>query len=171
MPNFCPNCGANLPNPEVKFCNDCGASLQTAPPVTRDSPELIHAEEKNPWVATLCSFFIPGLGQVYNGETAKGIGIFFGTLVGFFLFFIPGLLVWLFGLYDAYTTAKKMNSGEIPFKPTRTAHLILFIVLAVFTTLVIVFLIFLLFAATVLSTMAHPVIQSLPTPAPLNAPL
>ena len=64
-------------------------------------------EEKNAFLATVCSFFIPGLGQVYNGQTAKGVGIFAGTLAGLFLLIIPGLIVWVFGLYDAYTTAKK----------------------------------------------------------------
>jgi TM2 domain-containing membrane protein YozV len=131
LPKFCPNCGANLPNPEIKFCNECGTQINYLSPVDSKKPDQVHSEEKSPWVATICSFFIPGLGQVYNGETAKGIAVFFGTLIGFFIYFIPGLLVWLFGLYDAYTTAKKMNAGEIPFRPTKTAHMILFFILVI----------------------------------------
>ncbi len=108
MPKFCPNCGANLPNPDVKFCNECGSQINSTPiPGDSKKPEEVHREEKSPAVAILCSFFIPGLGQVYNGDTEKGIAVFFGTLIGVFIFFIPGLLVWLFGLYDVYTTAKK----------------------------------------------------------------
>ncbi len=64
MPKFCPNCGANLPNPDIKFCNECGAQINYPPPVDNKKPDLVHNEEKSPWVGTLCSFFIPGLGQV-----------------------------------------------------------------------------------------------------------
>lgn len=155
MPKFCPNCGANLPNPDVKFCNECGSQINSTPiPGDSKKPEEVHREEKSPAVATLCSFFIPGLGQVYNGDTEKGIAVFFGTLIGVFIFFIPGLLVWLFGLYDAYTTAKKMNAGEIPFKPTKTAHMIIFFILAVIITVVVVFLVFLFVVASIFSPLA-----------------
>ena len=155
MPNFCPNCGANLPNPDVKFCNECGTQINSTPlPVDSKKPEEVHSEEKSPWVATLCSFFIPGLGQVYNGDTEKGIAVFFGTLIGFFLLFVPGLLVWLFGLYDAYTTARKMNAGEIPFKPTKTAHMIIFFILAVIITVIVVFLFLLFVVASIFAPLA-----------------
>lgn len=111
-------------------------------------------EEKNPFLATVCSFFIPGLGQVYNGETAKGVGIFAGTLVGLFLVIIPGLIVWVFGLYDAYTTAKKMNTQEIPFIPTNTAHMIIFFVLVVIIVTFVIFLVVLSAMAVIFGSLA-----------------
>lgn len=37
--------------------------------------------KKNPGVATILSFFWPGLGQVYNGQIAKGIGIMFALAI------------------------------------------------------------------------------------------
>ena len=158
MPKFCPNCGANLPNPDIKFCNECGSQINYPAPVDSKKSDLVHSEEKSPWVATLCSFFIPGLGQVYNGDTAKGVAIFLGILVGSFLLFIPGLLVWLFGLYDAYTTAKKMNAGHIPFKPTKTAHMIIFFILAIIITAVVVFFVFVIVLAGFFAQMvAHSV--------------
>ena len=98
-------------------------------------------EEKNPILATICSFFIPGLGQVYNGETAKGVGVFAGTLIGLFLLIIPGLIVWVFGLYDAYTTATKMNNKEIPFIPTNTAHMIIFFIMVVIIVAIVIFVV------------------------------
>ncbi len=98
-------------------------------------------EEKSPYVALLCSFFIPGLGQVYDGNTAKGIGVFIGTIGGLFLFIVPGLIFWLYGLHDAYSTAKRMNRGEIPFRATRTAHLILFFIIAALIIAIIIFVI------------------------------
>jgi TM2 domain-containing membrane protein YozV len=87
-------------------------------------------EEKSPLLALFCSLIIPGLGQVYNGKTARGIGIFLGSLFGLILI-IPGIIVWIYGMYDAYSMAKKMNAGEIQFLSTKTAHLILFIILAI----------------------------------------
>lgn len=111
-------------------------------------------EEKNPYLATLCSFFIPGLGQVYNGETAKGVGIFAGTLVGLFLLIIPGLIVWVFGLYDAYTTATKMNNHEIPFIPTNTAHMIIFFILVVMISAIVIFLVVLSAMAVMFGSLA-----------------
>jgi hypothetical protein len=49
-------------------------------------------------------FIIAGAGQIYNGQTGKGILIF---LTGWL--FIP----WLYGIFDAYSTAKRINSGEM----------------------------------------------------------
>ena len=88
-------------------------------------------EQKNRLIAGACSSVLPGLGQVYNGETAKGFAIFILTLAGLALLLIPGLIAWLYGIYNAYTTAGKMNTGEIPFRETRMLHVVLFIVFAV----------------------------------------
>jgi TM2 domain-containing membrane protein YozV len=72
---------------------------------------------KTPVVAALCSTIIPGLGQVYNGESVKGIIVFALTLMGLVFLILPGLMVWLFSAYSAYTVAGKMNSGEYPTRP------------------------------------------------------
>jgi TM2 domain-containing membrane protein YozV len=68
---------------------------------------------KNPILAVIISFFFPGLGSVYAGKTMMGIAIFIiaiilsalSTLV-FTGVFILYLIVWIYGMYDAYTTAK-----------------------------------------------------------------
>jgi TM2 domain-containing membrane protein YozV len=63
----------------------------------------------------IISFFLPGIGTVYAGNIMKGIIIFIiavilGVLAGIFLLgiiaYILYVLVWLYGMYDAYTTAK-----------------------------------------------------------------
>lgn len=86
--------------------------------------------EKNPFLAGLASFLFAGLGQVYNGQFAKGVLILGGALLGSFLI-IPGILIWLYGLYDAYRTAKKMNAGSIPFVAHNWGHIIVFVVLGI----------------------------------------
>ncbi|MCX6690237.1 MAG: zinc ribbon domain-containing protein [Methanoregula sp.] len=124
MAKFCDNCGSPIIDGSMPFCPKCGAKLPITTPLQQPTDkqkesQKENSEEKSPFVALLCSFFVPGLGQVYNGETAKGLAIFFGTLIGLFIVVIPGLIVWIYGMYDGYSTAKKMNSGEVIFKPTK----------------------------------------------------
>jgi TM2 domain-containing membrane protein YozV len=68
----------------------------------------------NPILALIISFFLPGIGTVYAGDIIKGIVIFIvavilGALATLFLLgivaYILYVIVWLYGMYDAYTTA------------------------------------------------------------------
>ncbi len=80
--------------------------------------------EKNPIIAALASLFICGLGQIYNGQTMKGLmflllyillwvvaGFLVIAVVGFCLFPLPIILL-IYAVYDAYITAEKINRGE-----------------------------------------------------------
>jgi TM2 domain. len=136
MAQFCESCGAPLKEGD-KFCEQCGAAV-VAPVVETPSSPVRPAvpvkgphPEKNPILSVILSFFISGLGQVYNGETLKGVALFFGTIIGYFIFVIPGVIVWVYGMYDAYTTAKKMNEGTIPYKETNFLVMIGFVVLII----------------------------------------
>jgi TM2 domain-containing membrane protein YozV len=69
----------------------------------------------NPILALIISFFLPGIGTVYAGNVMKGIIIFvvaliLGALATVFLLgiiaYILYVIVWLYGMYDAYTTAQ-----------------------------------------------------------------
>lgn len=76
---------------------------------------------KNPCTALLLSMIVPGLGQVYNQETKKGL-VIFGSWLGLGLlgYAISGLnkisvllallLLWIGAVNDAYKFAR--NSGE-----------------------------------------------------------
>jgi TM2 domain-containing membrane protein YozV len=67
----------------------------------------------NPILAVVISFFFPGLGSVYAGKTMMGIIIFIiaiilavlYSMVNFYIIILY-IIVWLYGMYDAYTTAK-----------------------------------------------------------------
>lgn len=72
---------------------------------------------KNPGLAAVLSFFITGLGQIYNGQIAKGIGLMVAgvisaglcvVVIGFIL--LP--IVWIYGIYDAYKTAERINASS-----------------------------------------------------------
>ncbi len=74
---------------------------------------------KNPGVAAVLSFFITGLGHIYNGMIGKGILLFLiqlvnigltSILVGYVTFFI----VWIYAIVDAYKSAERINAGSSP---------------------------------------------------------
>ena len=73
--------------------------------------------EKSPAIALVLSFIFPGIGQIYNDQTKKGIYLIVGYIVSWLLIVILIgalliLLIWLYGMYDAYTSAKAINEGK-----------------------------------------------------------
>jgi hypothetical protein len=44
--------------------------------------DTVKVNEKSPWLAFLLSYFLPGMGQIYNGETVKGILLAGGFVAG-----------------------------------------------------------------------------------------
>jgi TM2 domain-containing membrane protein YozV len=75
-------------------------------------------QKKSAGVAVILSFFLPGLGQIYNGQIGKGIGmiilaIIFGLLCAILIGYPLYLILWIYGMYDAYSTANKINTGAI----------------------------------------------------------
>jgi len=123
---FCPNCGNSLKeqtssNQEKpkKYCRNCGSQIDANAEIcpkcgVRQMPAKT---EKNPAIALVLSFIFPGIGQLYNSQTNKGIYLIIGYIVSWFLTllligFLLALIIWLYGMYDAYTSAKAMNEGE-----------------------------------------------------------
>ncbi len=53
--------------------------------VSSEEPGRVIVKKKEPWVSCILSCVIPGLGQMYNGEYAKGAimgGLWLGSIVG-----------------------------------------------------------------------------------------
>jgi TM2 domain-containing membrane protein YozV len=116
--SFCMNCGKEL-TLEDDFCPECGTKKEFAVEPVKN--EVIYQEKsvelKNPYVASGLSV-ISGVGQIYNGQTHKGLfylASFFICLVlsSFYIMFLILIVVWFYAIYDAYITAKKINAGEI----------------------------------------------------------
>ncbi|MDD5242453.1 MAG: zinc ribbon domain-containing protein [Syntrophorhabdaceae bacterium] len=107
---FCSNCGKKI-DTKAEICPKCGVRVS-------GRRERSHKEVKNSGLAAILSFFIPGLGQIYNGQIGKGLLMIVALIVcivltiviiGIFLW----LILWLYGIYDAYNTARRINRGEI----------------------------------------------------------
>ncbi|CAM4236433.1 MULTISPECIES: hypothetical protein [Jeotgalicoccus] len=69
---------------------------------------------KNSGIAAVLSFFITGLGQIYNGQIFKGILLIIiqainGLLMYLLIGFITFPIVWLYGVINAYRHAERMN--------------------------------------------------------------
>ncbi|HIH74328.1 MAG TPA: hypothetical protein HA306_03470 [Methanosarcina sp.] len=73
-------------------------------------------KRKNPAIAALLSFIVPGLGQIYAGDLYRGLALFaalvvslclIALIIGFFTFFAT----WVFAISDAYKMVKKQNGG------------------------------------------------------------
>lgn len=77
----------------------------------KEPKEVVVRNNKNPGVALLLSFIMPGFGQWYNGQAGKG----FAFLIGFWILVwtvIGGIAIWIWGMADAYGAATKINEGQ-----------------------------------------------------------
>lgn len=79
---------------------------------------------KNPGLAAILSFFFMGLGQIYNGQIAKGVAFIVGYTISFILMivligFVTTPILWIWGMWDAYKSAEKINR-ESAYGPGHT---------------------------------------------------
>ena len=85
-----------------------------------DTEDDFEFEPRNPILAAVLSI-IPGLGQIYNGQKAKGAGILvIFIFVGFTLAYsiypiVLSFLIWIYSIVDAFITTKKINEKEVNF--------------------------------------------------------
>ena len=119
MARYCSSCGKEITE-GTKFCPSCGKAVASeAPSQVQSQSVQTPAQIKNPGIAALLSFFISGAGQIYNGQVGTGIFCFICVTVLFFagfvypLIMVIALVLWIFLIYDAYTTAQRINRGEI----------------------------------------------------------
>ncbi len=105
---------------KLKYCKNCNVDIEieknTCPQCGGESLGYNIPEMKNTKLAILASIVWAGLGQVYNGEQAKGFVLMITQIILILiavssynlLFILPiGLLLW--SAYDAYDTAERLN--------------------------------------------------------------
>ena len=94
-----------------------GAPQYQGPPQAYGPPPVQVIAAKNPAVGVILSFFIPGLGTIVNGDTARGaiiLGLYvFGWILTIILIGFPILIgAWVWGLVDGYLSAKRWNTAH-----------------------------------------------------------
>ncbi len=72
---------------------------------------------KNPGIALLISFFIPGVGSMYAGKTNTGVIILIGYIISWVLTIVligfAGIIgFWIWGMIDAYQAAQAWNRAR-----------------------------------------------------------
>lgn len=93
------------------------------------------SNQKEPALSAVLSFLFTGLGQVYNGQFKKGCLLLF--LLGLFyalipiMTIIPILILVIYTIYDAYSTAKKMNAEDIPLQKVRIRNYVFYFILII----------------------------------------
>jgi TM2 domain-containing membrane protein YozV len=96
----CPDCMTSVNGRIV--CQEC---------LRKMASQTVAVRRKEPVLSLILSFLLPGVGQVYNGQVRKGLIM----LVVYILLWwtcIVTLVLWIYGMYDGYTTAERINRGE-----------------------------------------------------------
>ena len=115
---YCQNCGSQLPD-SAKFCDRCGAKVGSATEQNSSQTEYnmasIMVNKKSEALSLILSLLIPGLGQIYNGQVKKGAIMIVAAVVCSFVMFLffplafLYLVLWIYGMYDAFKDAKEYN--------------------------------------------------------------
>jgi tetratricopeptide (TPR) repeat protein/TM2 domain-containing membrane protein YozV len=113
--DFCLNCGEKIGDTKSNICPKCGIRLSKLSRFGTSKGTTHPGKIKNPIKAAILSTVWPGMGQTYNGQYGKGFIIILGTIFGLFVFIVPGVIIWLIGIVDAYRISTKMNHGDLPF--------------------------------------------------------
>jgi hypothetical protein len=121
--SLCPACDHRIRG--FPFCQDCivaGVEMLRYQQSRTTDPHVIR-RQTSPFIAMFLSFFVPGLGAAYNGQTSKAI-VHFAIFASFFqmavvtdgvTFFVLGIFAtWLFAAVDACRTAQLMRAGLAP---------------------------------------------------------
>jgi len=75
--------------------------------------KTISKPEANPIVALLLTAFVLGLGHlIVNGQQRKWLYTLLASLVGSCACLLPGVIIAVFSIVDAYQTAVRLQGGE-----------------------------------------------------------
>lgn len=116
----CPYCGAMFTYDEY-FCRAChkrfGDPYDHNAPSTH-TPETYIVGLPKVWISAILSIFGVGLGQLYNGDTLKGIFFFLSFLIISFGYVVTPysreiyLGIWIIALIEALWTTRRIGRCE-----------------------------------------------------------
>ncbi len=77
------------------------------------SGNTISKPDANPVVAALLTWLVFGIGHmVINGQQRKWLFTLIATIIGSILCVLPGMVIGILSIIDAYKTAERLKSGE-----------------------------------------------------------
>ena len=107
--NNCPGCGAPVPQQQAQPQPQGVVQNQFQQQVPQNA-----VNPKSPFLAELLSCLIVGVGQMYNGQVAKGVVLLIATaIIGSATVGIGYFVLWLIAIIDAGKIAKKINAGKV----------------------------------------------------------
>lgn len=142
----CPTCGSELGEGGVSFsfCVRCGSDVpvrsvteqdhkieqeayQTVQPQSQQTvyqhsvPQVeihVHQATVSPTAAAFMSFLMPGIGQLMNGQGAKGVLLLLAMFVGIVIFGFPSMSLMvmigrILSAIDAYRIAERRRAGKL----------------------------------------------------------
>ena len=74
--------------------------------------EQISKPDANPILFAVLNLFLGSIGYFVMGQSKKGIAALIYTILGYWCFFLPGVLLVCCFVYDAYLLGQKLASGE-----------------------------------------------------------
>ena len=105
----CATCRRRLPA-SADHCQHCGARTNAV--VAAEAGALLEQRPVNAPLAAVMSFLVPGLGQIYLGQVAKGLFflalIFIGPITGG----LSHIVLAIYAAMEAFSLAKRRRAGE-----------------------------------------------------------
>ena len=117
--NYCQNCGVAV-QPNQEICIKCGVGLRrvaTSPDSQFGDRKrgLVYPSDppKSPTTALIFTCLITGVGQMYLGQSLKGVIILLAAII----LAVPTagggpLILWIISMIDAYRIGKKLEAGQ-----------------------------------------------------------
>ena len=84
-------------------CKYCHGKISGDASKCKHCGESLHGKRSNynNGVAAILSFLFPGVGQIYQERFSTGLLFLFFTPFGYLLFFVPGIIIHFFAIFDA----------------------------------------------------------------------
>jgi TM2 domain-containing membrane protein YozV len=98
----CPYC-AEVIAAAAKKCKHCGEFLDSTLRQARTPIPVPQQPKWNPGTAAVLSLVIPGTGQMYKGRILAGLVWLVGVCVGYVAFVVPGVILHIACVYNAYS--------------------------------------------------------------------
>jgi len=117
----CPSCQSKMFG--KNFCDVCAKlemSAQVAPQAPPPPQQIVIQQVMSgapahpvwsPGVATLLSFFVPGLGQMYKGQLISGMAWFLSVGFGYMMLVLPGLILHFICIITAHSGDPMRHGG------------------------------------------------------------